>query len=85
MAFTLKIDGTAHEVDVDGDTPLLWVLRDGHRQLADPEVAMLTSQGRQSSSRVQAASATLVIAAHILNARALAARFWTAETWSRRR
>jgi len=28
MAFTVKIDGTPHEVDVDGDTPLLWVLRD---------------------------------------------------------
>ena len=28
MAFTLKINGTPHEMDVDGDTPLLWVLRD---------------------------------------------------------
>ena len=28
MAFTLKINGKAHGVDVDGDTPLLWVLRD---------------------------------------------------------
>ena len=28
MAFTLKINGTPHEVDVDGDSPLLWVLRD---------------------------------------------------------
>ena len=28
MAFTLKINGTPHEVDVDGDTPLLWLLRD---------------------------------------------------------
>ena len=28
MAFMLKINGTSHEVDVDGDTPLLWVLRD---------------------------------------------------------
>src|SRR5258705_4543038 len=24
----LKINGTMHRVDVDGDTPLLWVLRD---------------------------------------------------------
>ena len=31
MAFTLKINGTLHEVDVDGDTPLLWVLRRGSR------------------------------------------------------
>ncbi|HXI48693.1 MAG TPA: 2Fe-2S iron-sulfur cluster-binding protein [Steroidobacteraceae bacterium] len=28
MAFTLKVNGTAHNVDVDADTPLLWVLRD---------------------------------------------------------
>ncbi|UWU73554.1 (2Fe-2S)-binding protein [Bradyrhizobium huanghuaihaiense] len=28
MAFMLKINGTPHEVDVDGDTPLLWALRD---------------------------------------------------------
>jgi len=28
MAFTIKINGAAHSVDVDGDTPLLWVLRD---------------------------------------------------------
>jgi isoquinoline 1-oxidoreductase alpha subunit len=28
MAFTIKINGSAHSVDVDGDTPLLWVLRD---------------------------------------------------------
>jgi isoquinoline 1-oxidoreductase alpha subunit len=28
MAFILKINGTNRSVDVDGDTPLLWVLRD---------------------------------------------------------
>jgi isoquinoline 1-oxidoreductase alpha subunit len=28
MSFTLKINGSNHDVDVDGDTPLLWVLRD---------------------------------------------------------
>ncbi|MBS7541670.1 (2Fe-2S)-binding protein [Ancylobacter oerskovii] len=28
MSFTLKINGTSHDVDVDDDTPLLWVLRD---------------------------------------------------------
>ena len=28
MALALKINGTTHSVDVDGDTPLLWVLRD---------------------------------------------------------
>jgi isoquinoline 1-oxidoreductase subunit alpha len=28
MAITLDINGTAHSIDADGDTPLLWVLRD---------------------------------------------------------
>ena len=28
MAFSVKVNGTAHSVDVDADTPLLWVLRD---------------------------------------------------------
>jgi isoquinoline 1-oxidoreductase alpha subunit len=28
MAFTINVNGSAHSVDVDGDTPLLWVLRD---------------------------------------------------------
>jgi len=28
MAFTLTINGTAHEIDVEPETPLLWVLRD---------------------------------------------------------
>jgi isoquinoline 1-oxidoreductase alpha subunit len=28
MAFTVKVNGNTHSVDVDGDTPLLWVLRD---------------------------------------------------------
>src|ERR1700709_2265288 len=28
MALTLKINENTHSVDVDGDTPLLWVLRD---------------------------------------------------------
>jgi isoquinoline 1-oxidoreductase alpha subunit len=28
MAFSIKVNGTIHSVDVDGDTPLLWVLRD---------------------------------------------------------
>jgi isoquinoline 1-oxidoreductase alpha subunit len=27
-AFTLRINGTARSLEVDGDTPLLWVLRD---------------------------------------------------------
>ena len=28
MAYTIKVNGTDHTVDVDGDMPLLWVLRD---------------------------------------------------------
>ena len=28
MAVSIKVNGTAHSVDVDADTPLLWVLRD---------------------------------------------------------
>ncbi|HEY9344438.1 MAG TPA: (2Fe-2S)-binding protein [Inquilinus sp.] len=28
MAFTITVNGAPHAVDVDGDTPLLWVLRD---------------------------------------------------------
>lgn len=28
MAFTIRVNGTPQTVDVDGDTPLLWVLRD---------------------------------------------------------
>jgi isoquinoline 1-oxidoreductase alpha subunit len=28
MAYTIKINGLQHTVDVDGDMPLLWVLRD---------------------------------------------------------
>jgi isoquinoline 1-oxidoreductase alpha subunit len=28
MSFTIKVNGKDHAVDADGDTPLLWVLRD---------------------------------------------------------
>jgi isoquinoline 1-oxidoreductase subunit alpha len=28
VAFTIKVNGQTHSVDVDDDTPLLWVLRD---------------------------------------------------------
>ena len=28
MPFTIKVNGASHDVDVDGTTPLLWVLRD---------------------------------------------------------
>jgi isoquinoline 1-oxidoreductase alpha subunit len=28
MSYTINVNGTAHTVEVEGDTPLLWVLRD---------------------------------------------------------
>ena len=28
MPFTMTVNGTPHDVDVDADTPILWVLRD---------------------------------------------------------
>jgi isoquinoline 1-oxidoreductase alpha subunit len=28
MAYTIEVNGLKRTVDVDGDTPLLWVLRD---------------------------------------------------------
>jgi isoquinoline 1-oxidoreductase alpha subunit len=28
MSYTIEINGSKHTVDVEGDTPLLWVLRD---------------------------------------------------------
>jgi isoquinoline 1-oxidoreductase subunit alpha len=28
MVFAIKVNGNTHDVDVDGDMPLLWVLRD---------------------------------------------------------
>jgi isoquinoline 1-oxidoreductase subunit alpha len=28
MTFVIEVNGDMHQVDVDGDTPLLWVLRD---------------------------------------------------------
>ncbi|MFM0700696.1 (2Fe-2S)-binding protein [Paraburkholderia sediminicola] len=28
MAYTIKVNGTDHTVDADGDTPLVWILRD---------------------------------------------------------
>ncbi len=28
MFFTIKVNSSTHHIDVDGDTPLLWVLRD---------------------------------------------------------
>jgi aerobic-type carbon monoxide dehydrogenase small subunit (CoxS/CutS family) len=43
MAYKIKVNGKEHTVDVDGDTPLLWVLRDTlgqwfrHSLLCDPD------------------------------------------------
>ena len=34
MSYTIKVNGQSHAVDVAGDTPLLWVLRDDHPVLS---------------------------------------------------
>jgi hypothetical protein len=39
MAITLSVNGASHTVDVDPDTPLLWVLRD-HLGLTGHEVRL---------------------------------------------
>jgi aerobic-type carbon monoxide dehydrogenase small subunit (CoxS/CutS family) len=31
MTFSIKVNGQTQSVDVDGDTPLLWVLREPQR------------------------------------------------------
>ncbi|MDX1580186.1 MAG: (2Fe-2S)-binding protein [Alphaproteobacteria bacterium] len=28
MSYRIKVNGTSHDLDIDGDTPLLWALRD---------------------------------------------------------
>jgi hypothetical protein len=38
MGFTIKVNGAQHRVDVDGDTPLLWVLRDVLGMTADSRI-----------------------------------------------
>jgi hypothetical protein len=59
-------------------------LSQGHLQVVRTGPGSLTGRGRRGS-RVQAAAATPLMSAHVSNARALAARYWTAETWPRRR
>ena len=54
MAFTIKVNGVPHSVDVDEDTPLLWVLRDvlgiigsiGNKAITTIEAVGKTPQGR---------------------------------------
>jgi hypothetical protein len=43
MAFTIRVNGKPYSIDVDGDTPLLWVLRDvlGMRKMP-VDIALLT-------------------------------------------
>ena len=56
----------------------------GHRQVVGAGPGELTGRGRYWS-RAQAAAATPLMSAHTPNARALAARYSLAVTWSRRR
>src|SRR5918993_493687 len=55
-----------------------------HRQVVGAGPGELTGRGRYWS-RAQAAAATPLMSAHTSNARALAARYSLAVTWSRRR
>jgi isoquinoline 1-oxidoreductase alpha subunit len=48
MAFNIEVNGNPHTIDVDGDTPLLWVLRDvlgmtGTKRCAAPAPCMSTA------------------------------------------
>jgi hypothetical protein len=49
MAFTLKLNGTSRDVDVVGDTPLLWVMRDV-TSAADLQLAPRLPSGRALST-----------------------------------
>ena len=44
MATTLKVNGVDRTVDVDGDTPLLWVLRDVEARLKSLSARLTTSR-----------------------------------------
>src|SRR5918992_5643363 len=57
---------------------------DGHRQAVVSATTELAGRGRCRRG-VQAAAAIPLMLAHVSNARALAARYCSAETWSRRR
>ena len=47
MAFTITVNGNTHSIDVDDDTPMLWVLRDvlGTEDLKKLDVATLIMHG----------------------------------------
>ncbi len=54
MGFTIRVNGAGRTVDVDGDTPLLWVLRDTTRGLVEGvamtlDASMLTGPGEPRS------------------------------------
>jgi len=36
MTWSINVNGTLRRVDVDGDTPLLWVLRDVATSISSP-------------------------------------------------
>ncbi len=81
-----------HGIDASGSVHFRRKLRrgelvpffEGHRQVAGSGLTMLAGRGRRWRG-VQAAAAIPLISAHVSNARALAARYSLAGTWSRRR
>jgi hypothetical protein len=48
MPYTINVNGVSRTVDVDGDTPLLWVLRDVLARVGKP-VHWLKRAGRPSA------------------------------------
>ena len=66
MPFTIKVNGNSHSVDVGGDTPLPWVLRDvlgmtGNSVWLDHEVVQC---GYCQSGQIMSASALLASNPH---------------------
>jgi Kelch motif len=80
----LEQNRTPHDGAYAFDGERWHTLRRRHRQVVGAGPGELTGRGRYWS-RAQAAAATPLMSAHTPNARALAARYSLAETWSRRR
>lgn len=50
MAYKLNVNGKAHAADVDGDTPLLWVLRDTLGRSPGPSTAAVSASAAPAPS-----------------------------------